>query len=104
MVTGIRTGPLEMFLEAFPVSTGVVALGKLGDKTQIATVAHAARYHDLLQVVAGTTPGMMLADVPAVFVGETNAKKVSVKLVHGIAAGILAVLSLLTLLNVDKLI
>lgn len=78
-------------------------LAEMGDKTQIATVALAARYHDLTSVVAGTTLGMMLADVPAVFLGDTIAKKVSMPLVHGIAALIFAVLGLLTLLNVGSL-
>jgi putative Ca2+/H+ antiporter (TMEM165/GDT1 family) len=85
--------------------TTVVAffLAEMGDKTQIATVALAARYNDLLPVVAGTTCGMLLADVPAVFLGHTFAKKVSLKLVHGIAAATFAVLGVLTLLNVGKL-
>lgn len=78
-------------------------LAEMGDKTQIATVALAARYHDLLPVVAGTTLGMMLADVPAVFLGNTMAKKVSMPLVHGFAAAIFAGLGLLTLFNVGKL-
>ncbi len=75
----------------------------MGDKTQIATVALAARYNDLVAVVAGTTCGMLLADVPAVFLGDKIAKKVSMKLVHGIAAAIFAVLGVLTLLNVGRL-
>lgn len=85
--------------------TTVIAffLAEMGDKTQIATVALAARYSDLIAVVAGTTLGMMLANVPAVFLGDTIARKVSMKLVHGIAAGIFAVLGVLTLLNVGKL-
>jgi putative Ca2+/H+ antiporter (TMEM165/GDT1 family) len=78
-------------------------LAEMGDKTQIATVALAARYHDLVWVVAGTTLGMLIADVPAVFVGDKLAKKVSMKLVHGIAAAIFALLGLLTLFNVGKL-
>ena len=78
-------------------------LAEMGDKTQIATVALAARYSDLLWVVAGTTLGMMIADVPAVFVGEKIAQKVSMKLVHGIAAAIFVVLGVLTLLDVGKL-
>jgi putative Ca2+/H+ antiporter (TMEM165/GDT1 family) len=78
-------------------------LAEMGDKTQIATVALAARYHDLIPVVAGTTLGMMLADVPAVFLGDRIAQKVSMPLVHGIAALIFAVLGVLTLLNVGKL-
>jgi putative Ca2+/H+ antiporter (TMEM165/GDT1 family) len=90
-------------LEALLISTGVVALGEMGDKTQIATVALAARYDALVPVVAGTTLGMMIADVPAVFLGDTIAKKVSMPLVHGIAAAIFAVLGVLTLFNVGQL-
>ena len=78
-------------------------LAEMGDKTQIATVALAARYHGLLAVVAGTTLGMMLADVPAVFLGGTIAKKVSMPLLHGIAAALFAALGLLTLFNVGTL-
>ena len=86
--------------------TTVIAffLAEMGDKTQIATVALAARYPDLVQVVLGTTFGMMLANVPAVFLGETIARKVSMKLVHGIAAAIFAVLGLLTLFGVGQLL
>ena len=90
-------------MEAFLVSTGVVALGEMGDKTQIATVALAARYSDLIAVVAGTTLGMMLANMPAVFLGERIAKKLSLSLVHGIAAAIFALLGVLTLFNVGQL-
>ena len=81
--------------------TTVIAffLAEMGDKTQIATVALAARYPDIVQVVLGTTLGMMLANVPAVFLGDKIAKNVSMQLVHGIAA----VLGVLTLLNVGKL-
>ena len=75
-------------------------LAEMGDKTQIATVALAARYHDLVAVVAGTTLGMMLADVPAVFIGDRLAQRIPMKLVHAIAAAIFAGLGLLTLLNV----
>jgi putative Ca2+/H+ antiporter (TMEM165/GDT1 family) len=78
-------------------------LAEMGDKTQIATVALAARYTDLVAVVAGTTLGMMLANVPAVFLGDTIARKVSMTVVHGIAAAIFAVLGGLTLFNVGHL-
>jgi len=78
-------------------------LAEMGDKTQIATVALAARYHDLVAVVAGTTLGMLIADVPAVFVGDKLAKRVPMKLVHGIAAAIFLILGLLTLLNAGHL-
>jgi Ca2+/H+ antiporter, TMEM165/GDT1 family len=85
--------------------TTVVAffLAEMGDKTQIATVALAARYNDLVPVVLGTTFGMMLANVPAVFLGDKIAKKLSMTLVHGIAAALFAVLGVLTLLNVGQL-
>jgi putative Ca2+/H+ antiporter (TMEM165/GDT1 family) len=78
-------------------------LAEMGDKTQIATVALAARYPAVVQVVLGTTFGMMLANVPAVFLGEKIAQKVSMRWVHGVAAVIFAVLGVLTLFNVGSL-
>jgi Ca2+/H+ antiporter, TMEM165/GDT1 family len=54
-------------------------------------------------VVAGTTLGMLIADVPAVFVGNKFAEKISMKLVHSIAAGVFAIMGLLTLFKVDTL-
>lgn len=78
-------------------------LAEMGDKTQIATVALAAHYGAPLMVVIGTTLGMLIADVPAVFVGNKFAEKIPMKLVHTIAAGIFAVMGLLTLLKVEKL-
>jgi putative Ca2+/H+ antiporter (TMEM165/GDT1 family) len=78
-------------------------LAEMGDKTQIATVALAAHYGAPLLVVIGTTLGMLIADVPAVFVGNKFAEKIPMKLVHTIAAGIFAVMGLLTLLKVEKL-
>ncbi len=78
-------------------------LAEMGDKTQIATVALAARYSDVVLVVLGTTFGMMLANVPAVFLGDKIAKKVSMAWVHAIAAAIFAVLGVVTLLNVGQL-
>ena len=78
-------------------------LAEMGDKTQIATVALAAHYGAPLLVVIGTTLGMLIADVPAVFVGNKFAAKIPMKLVHSIAAGIFAIMGLLTLLKVEKL-
>ena len=85
--------------------TTVIAffLAEMGDKTQIATVALAARYTELFQVVAGTTLGMMLANVPAVLLGDRAAQAIPMRLVHAIAAGIFAVLGVLTLFNVGRL-
>lgn len=72
---------------------------EMGDKTQIATVAMTAHYAVPLLVVIGTTLGMLIADVPAVFVGDKLAAKIPMKLVHSIAAGIFALLGFATLLG-----
>ena len=78
-------------------------LAEMGDKTQIATVALAAHYAAPLMVVIGTTLGMLVADVPAVFVGNKFATKIPMRLVHSIAAGIFAIMGVLTLLKAEKL-
>ena len=74
-------------------------LAEMGDKTQIATVALAAKYASFYAVVLGTTFGMMIANVPAVLVGDKVAGKLPLKLIHGIAAGIFAVLGVLAIVN-----
>jgi len=77
-------------------------LAEMGDKTQLATVAMAAHYPSPLIVVIGTTLGMLIADVPAVFVGDRFAAKIPMKLVHSIAAAIFAVMGLLVLFRIDS--
>jgi putative Ca2+/H+ antiporter (TMEM165/GDT1 family) len=77
-------------------------VAEMGDKTQVATVALAARYASAVAVVAGTTLGMMLANVPAVYFGDRIAGKLAagpapLKLVHGLAALVFAVLGVATL-------
>ena len=79
-------------------------LAEMGDKTQIATIALAAHYPSTIEVVAGTTLGMMLADGPAVFVGQHLAQKIPMKLMHAIAGGIFALLGVAVLANLDTLI
>jgi putative Ca2+/H+ antiporter (TMEM165/GDT1 family) len=74
-------------------------LAEMGDKTQIATIAMAAHYTTPLLVVIGTTLGMLIADVPAVFVGDKLASRIPMKLVHTIAAAIFALLGVATLLG-----
>ncbi len=74
-------------------------LAEMGDKTQIATVAMAAHYAAPLLVVIGTTLGMLIADVPAVFVGDKLANRIPMKLVHTIAAAVFAILGVATLLG-----
>jgi putative Ca2+/H+ antiporter (TMEM165/GDT1 family) len=72
-------------------------LAEIGDKTQIATVALAAQYQTLVAVVLGTTFGMMIANVPAVLLGERIANRIPVRTVHMIAAAIFFVLGIATL-------
>ena len=78
-------------------------LAEMGDKTQIATVALAARYDAFFQVVTGTTLGMMIANVPAVLLGERITRVVPIALVHRIAAVVFVVLGVMALLNVGQL-
>ncbi|MCV2421146.1 TMEM165/GDT1 family protein [Paucibacter sp. DJ2R-2] len=87
---GLKLGVLGTTIVAF-------FLAEMGDKTQIATVALAAQYQAFVAVVAGTTLGMMIANVPAVLLGERIAGRIPVRLVHGIAAAIFAVIGLATL-------
>lgn len=77
-------------------------LAEMGDKTQIATIAMAAKFNSAILVVIGTTLGMMIANVPAVYLGEKLAGKIPLKLVHGICALIFAILGVLTLLGIGK--
>ncbi len=72
-------------------------LAEMGDKTQIATVALAAQFESVLLVVVGTTLGMMIANVPAVLLGDRIAHKLPEKLIHGIAAAIFVILGIATL-------
>jgi Ca2+/H+ antiporter, TMEM165/GDT1 family len=74
-------------------------LAEMGDKTQIATVAMAAKFANPWLVVVGTTLGMLIADVPAVFVGDKLSARIPMKLVHGIAAAIFAALGVAALLG-----
>jgi putative Ca2+/H+ antiporter (TMEM165/GDT1 family) len=76
-------------------------LAEMGDKTQIATIAMAAHFPNPVMVVVGTTLGMLIADVPAVFVGDRFSKKIPMKLVHSVAAAMFAGMGILTLLQAD---
>ena len=80
----------------FVVTFVAFFLAEIGDKTQIATVAMAAHYSEVLLVVAGTTLGMLIADVPAVFAAESIATRVPLRLIRAIAAAMFFVLALLT--------
>ena len=77
-------------------------LAEMGDKTQVATVALAAQYNAFFAVVAGTTIGMMIANVPAVLLGDRIANRLPVRTVHAVAAFIFAVLGVATLLGAGE--
>lgn len=77
-------------------------LAEMGDKTQIATVALAAQYRAFVPVVIGTTLGMMIANVPAVILGDRIAGKLPVSAVHRLAAVIFLLLGIATLLGAGK--
>lgn len=84
---------------AFVATTIAFFLVEIGDKTQIATVALAARFNDIVLVTAGTTAGMMLADVPAVFAGSFFSKKMPLKLIRICAASVFTVLAIAVLID-----
>ena len=72
----------------------------MGDKTQIATVMLAARYQALVTVTAGTTLGMMIANVPAVLLGNKAVTLVPIAWVHRVAAAVFAAIGVLVLAGV----
>jgi putative Ca2+/H+ antiporter (TMEM165/GDT1 family) len=82
---------------AFIATTIAFFVVEIGDKTQIATVALAARFQSLLLVTAGTTVGMMLANVPAVLFGDVLARVIPLQVVRAVAAGSFVVLGVLAL-------
>jgi putative Ca2+/H+ antiporter (TMEM165/GDT1 family) len=75
---------------AFVTSLVAFFIAEMGDKTQLATIALGARYEALVAVVLGTTLGMMIANVPAVLVGEKLAARIDMKLIRRIAAATFA--------------
>jgi len=79
---------------AFVTTLIAFFFAEMGDKTQIATVALAAQYSSFLPVVAGTTLGMMIANVPAVFLGDRLAQRISMRVVRYITATVFAVVGL----------
>jgi len=91
--------PQSARLGAFAATLFAFFLLEMGDKTQIATVALAARYASIAAVVSGTTLGMMLADVPAVYFGERVLRRVPAKTMHRVAAASFALLGALALLD-----
>lgn len=95
--------PKPARLGAFVATTIAFFLVEMGDKTQIATVALGARFHDVVAVTMGTTLGMMLANVPAVFLGNELLKRVPLKVVRWVAAGLFLVIGLWLLIQTVSL-
>ena len=83
----------------FLTSLAAFFLVEMGDKTQLATVALAARYETLVLVVLGTTLGMMIANVPAVWLGERLARRIDMRLMRWIAAASFVIMGAIALIS-----
>ena len=86
--------PTGRRLGVFLTTATAFFLVEIGDKTQIATAALAARFHDVLIVAAGTTTGMMIANIPAVYLGQAVTKVLPIKSLRFAAAAVYLVLGL----------
>lgn len=95
--------PMASHLGVFGATFITFFFAEMADKTQIATIALAANFDALFAVVAGTTLGMLIADGPAIFLGQKFAHKIPLKWVHGIAAAIFAIMGLLVLFEITAI-
>lgn len=84
-------------LKALLVSTAVVALAEMGNKTQLATIALAAKYDRVVTVVLGTTLGMMIANAPAMWISEALAHRANMRAMRWAAATLFIVLGVFAL-------
>jgi len=94
-----NAGPIASRGGVFMVTLVAFFLAEMGDKTQVATVVLAAHYPQTLTVVAGTTLGMLLANLPAVLVGRQIAARVSLRWLRALAAALFAALGAVVLLT-----
>ena len=94
--------PIARRLGVFGATVVAFFFAEMGDKTQVATVAMAAHYMQPIAVVAGTTLGMLIADVPAVFVGDKFAKALPMQWVRGITACLFGLLGLVTFASAES--
>jgi len=92
-----QAAPRPARLGAYGTAVLSFFLLEFGDKTQLATVALAAKYQTVLPVVFGTTLGMLLVDAPAVLLGEATARRIPLRLVNRLAAAVFAALGVLVL-------
>ena len=83
--------------QVFMLTVGLFFLAEMGDKTQIATIALGAKYSDVFSVTVGTTLGMMLANAPAVWIGQKFTKRMPIKWVHAVAAVTFIAIGVVTL-------
>lgn len=84
-------------MNAFFISTGIVALAEIGDKTQVATLGLIAEYQHYWAAVLGTTLGMMIVNAPTVLVGNKFAQKIPISWLHRLSALVFLVLGVLAL-------
>lgn len=84
--------------QVFLLTVGLFFLAEMGDKTQIATIALGARYDDVVSVTVGTTLGMMLANAPAVWIGQKFTQRLPIKWVHAVAAVTFIAIGIATLI------
>jgi Ca2+/H+ antiporter, TMEM165/GDT1 family len=92
--------PVKGTYGVFLITLVAFFVAEMGDKTQIATIALSAKYGALVPVVLGTTAGMLLVNVPIVYLGDRFAPRIPLKLIRVIAAGIFAAIGLTILLGV----
>jgi Ca2+/H+ antiporter, TMEM165/GDT1 family len=88
---------LDRTWQVLMLTIGLFFLAEMGDKTQIATIALGARYQDVFSVTVGTTLGMMLANAPAVWIGQKFTQRLPIRWVHAIAAATFIVIGIVTL-------
>ena len=93
-----QTKAPDKALRVFGLTTILFFLAEMGDKTQIATIALGAKYDAVITVTLGTTLGMMLANIPAVWLGQHFTKRIPIQWVHALAAITFIAIGVLTLL------
>jgi Ca2+/H+ antiporter, TMEM165/GDT1 family len=81
----------------FAVTVVAFFLAEIGDKTQLATVALAAKYQSLIPVITGTTCGMLIADVPAIWLGNAGAQRLPLRMIRGLASALFALIGIAVL-------
>jgi len=88
---------------AFVTALIAFFIAEMGDKTQLATITLAARFESLGMVVLGTTLGMMIANIPAVLIGEALAQKLPLKLMRWTAAAVFVVTGIVTIAGAPRI-